>query len=103
MKIIIIKKTTGSALTLKTYNCFPNYRNLKSWAVEISSDKENWEVIDEENDCSYMNGRFLTHTFHIEKPPSKESRYIRIKSTGPCWNGEYYFNIGKIEIYGTLI
>lgn len=89
--------------TIKTYNCLPNYRNLKSWAVEISSDKENWEVIDEENDCSYMNGCFLTHTFHIEKPPSKESRYVRIKSTGPCWNGEYYFNIGKIEIYGTLI
>lgn len=89
--------------TIKSYDCIENYRCTKSWVIEISNDNENWEVIDEENNCSYVNGKLRMHTFHIQKPPNKESRYIRIKSTSQCWNGEYYFNIGKFEIYGTLI
>ena len=89
--------------TIKSYNVTQNYRSLKSWAIEGSSDNLSWIPIDTQENCAYLNGSLLTHTFHIEKQQNKEFRYIRIRSTGPCWTGEHYLNIGRFELYGKLI
>ena len=78
-------------------------RSPKSWAIEVSNDNSSLEIIDEQNDCSYLNGSLLTHTFHIQKQQNKKIRYIRMRSTGPCWNGQHYLNVGRFEIYGILI
>ena len=89
--------------TIKSYHVEKNYRSPKSWAIEVSNDNSSWEIIDEQNDCSYLNGSLLTHTFHIQKQQNKKIRYIRMRSTGPCWNGQHYLNVGRFEIYGILI
>lgn len=89
--------------TIKSYDCIQNYRSAKSWKLEVSNDNNSWEVIDEVENCEEVNGNCKVHTFRIKQQPSNAVRYLRMKSTGKCWNGQNHFNIGKFEIYGALL
>lgn len=80
-----------------------NGYHLKSWVVEGSNDNSNWDNLDEQKDCNFLNGKGKIHTFKIEKETMKEYKYIRIKMTGNNWTGSNFFIIDSIEIYGTLI
>lgn len=89
--------------TIRSPNFSHNSQHLRSWLLEGSNDLNNWGVLDEQKDCSFLNGPNYIHTFHIDKP--KEVKYIRIKETGPNWNINQNYNlvISAFEIYGTLI
>ena len=74
----------------------------KSWVIEGSNDKINWDKIDQKNNCNSINGRNITHTFDISNN-TKDFRYIQMRITGKNWIGNYLLDIGAIEFHGTLI
>ena len=82
-----------------------NSHNPKTWILEGSNDKTNWETLDEQKECPYFNGPYLVHTFDIQKQIEKYFKYIRMKQTGANWynNKYHYFTLGSIEFYGSLI
>ena len=43
-----------------------NSAHPKSWIIEASNDNDNWDVIDERNNCPFLNGRNFIHTFIIK-------------------------------------
>lgn len=88
---------------IRSYYCWGQNNYPKSWVIEGSNDNKQWEIVDEENNCSYLNGENLVHTFHINKNNNKEFQYIRMRSTGPNWAGENYLAFSLFEIYGKLI
>lgn len=78
---------------------FANYP--KSWVIEVSNDKNKWDVIDEQTDCSYLNGSYNVHTFKINNPNRCNVKYIRIRQIQNCRN-TYHLGIGSLEFYGTI-
>lgn len=86
--------------TLRTYE---GSYHPKSWVIECSNDNVSWDVVSEENDCSFTNGKNLIHTFKINRPNKKEYRYIRMRLTGPDWKNENHLRFSSFEIYGKLI
>lgn len=87
---------------IRSYSGSPNY--LKSWVLEGSDDKEKWEVIDSQQNCTLLEGKLLVHTFHISQEKQKVFRYIRIRITGSsCSYGYYYLTLNSFELYGNLL
>lgn len=94
-RVIMTDYTVGS-----TYN---NY-HPKSWVIEGSNDNNTWNQIDLQSNCPYTNGSKIVHTFSIQNKNNDAFKYIRMRQTGPCWNGNNdYFRVNSFEIYGTLI
>lgn len=89
--------------TIRTYRYGVNGTHLKSWILEGSRDHNSWTILDEENDCSYLNGANFIHTFGIQNESNKSFKYLRIRQTGAAWNNTHYFRINCIEFYGQLI
>ena len=77
--------------------------HLKNWVIEGSSDNSSWEKLDEQSNCSVTNGKKVVHTFPIANDDCKECRYVRIRTTGPNWNGNNYLDLSAFEFHGTLI
>ncbi|KAK8840628.1 hypothetical protein M9Y10_030402 [Tritrichomonas musculus] len=92
-----------TAYTIRTRHCGTNDRHLKSWILEGSKDNDSWKTLDEQNDCSHLNGNRFFHTFNINQNNTEEYKYLRIKQTGPNWNNDNYLIIDSFELYGTLI
>ena len=80
-----------------------NSYHLKGWVIEVSNDNNKWTEIDEVNDCQYLNGSRLFHTFKITKEQTNEYRYFRIRQPGKSWGNSDQLVFESIEIYGTLI
>lgn len=89
--------------SIRSRNGIPNWYHPKSWVIECSNDNNSWEIIDEEKNCSFLNGKRMIHTFKIEKQKIKKYRYMRMRSTGPDWFGANYLTMETFEIYGSLI
>ena len=75
----------------------------KSWVIEGSKDSSNWEILDEQKNCNFLNGDFKTHTFDINNSKSQQFRYLRMRLTDTNWKNDYAFIINSFELYGTLI
>lgn len=73
----------------------------KSWVIEVSNDNNKWDVIDEQTDCSYLNGSYNVHTFKINNQNRCNVKYIRIRQIQNC-NNTYHLGIGSLEFYGTI-
>ena len=89
--------------TVKTNSDSQNCWHPKSWVIEGSKDNSKWDKIDEQNNCSYLNGSYLSRSFPIKNENQQEYKFIRMKLTGPNWNSSNYLYISKFEIFGTLI
>ena len=92
--------------SIRSFDRSNNCGHLKSWVVEGSNDEcddKNWTVLDEQNDCNFLNGKNFVHTFHSKNENDEYYRFIRIKQTGPSWSGNNYLNINSVEFYGSLI
>ena len=92
-----------TAYTIRTRHCGTNDRHLKSWIFEASKDNNAWKTLDEQKNCSYLNGNRFFHTFNINQNNTEEYKYFRIKQTGPNWFYDNYLIIDSFELYGTLI
>ena len=97
-------KIIPSHYSIKTIAASSNDRHLKNWIIEGSNDKENWTILDEQKNCSYLNGSNNVHSFQIDKQEKNEQEfeYLRIRQTGTNWYGDYYFYIFSIEFYGKI-
>ncbi|KAK8843238.1 hypothetical protein M9Y10_025092 [Tritrichomonas musculus] len=89
--------------TIKSCKDDPNQYHLKNWIIEGSKDGKSWMKIDEQTNCSYLNGSFYNHTFPIQE--KGEFKFIRIRITGSTWlkEGNYTLNICSMEFYGNII
>lgn len=92
-----------TAYKIMSFDSDKNMAHLKSWVIEGSNDNKNWEIIDSQNDCDYLNGSCLTHLFNISDNNSKEFRIIRLRQTGKNWFNNYYLTLNSFELYGKLI
>lgn len=97
-KVIPTKYTLKSARGWSKNSIHP-----RSWVIECSNDNVNWEVVDEQKDCPFLNGPRKIHTFNMNQQSQKEFQYVRIRSTGQDWCGYNYLLIDSFELYGTLI
>ena len=89
--------------TIRSRNWGKNINHPKSWVIEGSVDNEVWETVDEENNCSFLNGNSLVHTFAMNHPKTKKLKCIRMRSIGPDWAGQNELAIESFEIYGRFI
>lgn len=92
---------TLSNYTLRSYFNTPN-DHPKTWVIQGSNDGQNWEDIDKQEDCPYLNGASLIHTFKIKKENRKEFSYIKLLQTDSNWYGRDFLLIDSIEFYGEL-
>lgn len=77
----------------------------RSWIVECSNDNENWICLDERKDETVMNNFNVRHTFQCNNQKNDFYQFIRIRSTGPCWNPRctrYFFDLAAVEFFGYL-
>ena len=89
--------------TVKTFGWGHNHWHPKSWVIEISDDNERWEIIDEEHDCSFLNGSFAYHTFPISTNKQHEFKFIRMRLTDKNLDSYYYLCTSTFEVFGALI
>lgn len=92
-----------SAYSIRSYQDSPNNDHLRNWVIEVSNDHISWEIIDNVENCSYLNGDRFVHTFKIKQVPTDEFRYFRIRQAGQNWGNCDYLAFETIDIYGTLI
>lgn len=91
-----------SHYTIGSRNWGRNSNHPKSWVIEGSEDNEKWDKIDEEIDCSFLNGKSLVHSFEMNNQINKKFKFIRMRSTGPDWRGKNVLAFESFEIYGKL-
>lgn len=89
--------------SIKSFELNQNSAHPKSWVIEASNDNQNWDLIDEKNNCPALNGRNFIHTFKIKNQVHNKYRYIRLRQTKPNCAESNYLMISCIEFYGTLI
>jgi hypothetical protein len=74
--------------------------HLRSWVIEVSDDGLKWKEIDRRDNNVCLNGPNRNHTFEIQYVV--ESRFIRIRSIGVCWDGSHSVYIRAFELFGGL-
>lgn len=74
-----------------------------NWVIECSKDGSSWTVVDEQKNCSYLNGKYHVHSFKISSQCDSEFRYIQVRSTGKSWAGTNTLAFDSFEVYGKLI
>lgn len=94
-----------SRYELTTPNCGNDGNYPKSWSLEGSNDRENWEIIDiRKNDVS-LHGPKKTSSFIIENNDEIFFRYIKIKQQGEghALKPNYMLILSQIEFYGQIL
>ena len=100
------RRIIPSSYTIKSKNGGVNGCHLKSWVIEVSNDSQKWQIIDEQSNCSLLNGKHLVHTFPIsnEKIDSDQGfKHVRLRQTGTSWCNNHRIHICAIELYGQII
>ena len=99
-------KIKPTSYTLKSHNNSPGGCQPKNWVIEGSIDNQHWIKIDEQSNCSYLNGNKIVHTFPIQYNNDESFKSLRIRQTGPNWcDSDGWRNIlalYSIEFYGIL-
>ena len=88
--------------SIKSHSDYQGGDHLKSWILEVSKDKKDWTKIDEHENDSQLNGRYVIATFNTKKT-NDFYRFIRLRQTGQNWLNRYYTEFNFIEFYGKLI
>lgn len=91
-----------SKYSIKSSNDAKNVGHIKSWKIEISNDRANWETIDEHSNSNELNGPNIIKTFSTKS--NHFSRYIRFYHIGSYWGSDngYWLYINSFEFYGCL-
>lgn len=87
--------------SIKSHYSGPNNGHLKSWVIEMSNDGQNWSIVDEHLNDTILNSSSITASFSTKKLKNFY-RFIRLRQTGPNWNGNYLTYFRFIEFYGKL-
>lgn len=89
--------------TIRSYNRPPSLHHPKSWIIEGSNDRENWDVVDEQRETASLNRRDHFHTFAIKNQNLSNYRFLRMRQTALNWIGNNQLCLGSVEFYGYLI
>lgn len=95
------QKVVLTKYMIKSSSYGPGLSHLKSWIVEGSNDKNVWETIDEQKNCSSLNGSNCVCSFDTCNSTSA-FRYIRLRQTGLNWRNRHYLKFNAIEFYGEI-
>ena len=76
----------------------------KSWVLEVSNDgsEGSWHVVDSHENCYDLNGIRVTCNFQISNPLRGSFRFIRLRLTGPPFEGNLCLCLTALEVFGTL-
>jgi hypothetical protein len=80
---------------------FPGSNNLRDWVVEVSDDAVRWIVVDSQKGNADLNGKGALKTFPVAAGP-RESRFVRLRQTGPAHSGKDFLAICGFELFGSL-
>lgn len=99
------KKVNLSSYTLRSNQCIANsHSHPRSWSIDGSNDEENWEVINQQNNNSALNGKNKQRRFECEKN-NNYYRYIRYKQDD-SWDSDnrykYAIYLSCIELFGSI-
>ena len=72
----------------------------KNWVIEGSNDGQHWAILDEEKDCTFLNGNSRVYTFSIQNENMQEFRYLQIRQNGENCAGQHHLLFNSIEFYG---
>ena len=93
-----------TSYSVKSYDGGQNYGHLRNWIVEVSNDKEHWEIVDQYDNDSILRAANVIKTFNTKQTKSFY-QFIRLRSTGTSWNNKdnfYDLYFPLFEIYGKL-
>lgn len=97
----IIFEFKGNSVAPTHYQIKSGSQNFpKSWVIEGSKDSCNWQMLDEQRNCSYLNGQKRNHVFSLYNSSNSEFKQIRMRQTDANCSGNYILSIGKFELYG---
>ena len=88
--------------TIRSIDAGENSAHPKSWVIEGSIDGIDWDILDKQIDCNYLNGKCLVHTFPIEDI-EKNYECLRFRLTDTNWYNNNKLCINCIEFYGILL
>lgn len=91
---------------MKSNNSGPNNWHPKSWVLEGSNDNKEWLKIDEQNNCSFLNGDLISHLFDIQNHEIESNiafKYLRIRQTSVNWAGNRSLDFCSIEFFGKIV
>jgi hypothetical protein len=74
--------------------------HLRSWVLEGSADGSKWTEVDRRDNESRLNGPKAIGTFEVRTVI--ESRFIRLRGTGPTWNNRNYVIFEAFDVFGGL-
>lgn len=92
-----------TSYTIRSWNSSPDSSHPKGWVIEGSNDNNEFEILDEQHDCSLLNGNSLVCTFTIDNPQYKKYQYLRMRRTQSDWLNSNNLDINSIEFNGGLI
>lgn len=90
---------------IMTINQPSSGHHLRSWAIRGSNSRRGaWTVLDEKNDCNFLNGDSRSRIFKITKVKGERYCYISLVMTGPNWwdDDSLVFTLRSFELYGIL-
>ncbi|OHS99969.1 hypothetical protein TRFO_33487 [Tritrichomonas foetus] len=95
-----VKLTDYTIMSSRRVRCNDHPRN---WVIEISNNKENWKIIDQQNNDSSLNESHVRSSFTINNGQNNEyARYVRFKQLGRNWRDKYMMQFSFIEFFGSL-
>jgi hypothetical protein len=74
--------------------------HLRSWVIEGSKDGSKWIEVDRRDNEGSLNGLRAIGSFEVRTVI--ESRFIRLRGTGPDWAGNNYVYFAAFDVFGGL-
>ena len=96
------KRVSPTSYSITSYPFGPGMRHLRSWVLEVSNDKRDWQVADRRENNSDLNDMKVTHNFSITKKLSGSFRFIRVRLTGHNHKNNDILSMSSLEVFGKL-
>ena len=92
-----------NAVQVTDYSLFAyDWDFLKEWEIYCALNTKKWNKVDHENLNQQPSGKGkkISLSFHVDDPLI--CKYFRIVQKGPRWDGDSYFMLHKLELFGVF-
>lgn len=90
-------KVIPKSYTIRSWNSNSGASHPRGWVIEGSNDNYEFEILDEQRNCSLLNGNSLVCTFNINNPQNKKYQYLRMRSIMHDWINTNSLDINSID------
>ena len=97
------KRVSPTSYSIMSYPFPSGKRHPRSWVLEVSNDKTNWQVADIRTNNNDLNDMQVTHNFSVTKKLSGSFRFMRLRLTGDNHKGNGILAITSLEVFGKLV